>query len=95
MSQAKLTENKEWIEGMSNIELSSFAHQIHNQATYAEFKERDELTSDQMLELIETCVLQMMDRDLLIPCGGTGINLMEVAHTFHDHPDFGDKYRKI
>lgn len=79
--------------GLSNLELGSFVRQFHDQTFYEYFREEEGLTQQQMDTLAEDIVRQLMKRNLLIPTGGSALDLMALAENMHDDPEFGDKYK--
>jgi len=80
------------IKEMDNSELSHFARQIHDETFHNYYADEEELSPADMETFMKEMVREMMRRNLLIPRGGSGWNLMEMAESLAGESEFGEKY---
>lgn len=80
---------------MNNMELAHFSRDIHDQ-TYLEYYTSTEgMSLDEGDDFIKEMVREMMRRNLVIPRGGSGRDLMAIAESLAGEEEFGNKYSEM
>ena len=82
---------KEEILKYDNYDLPAFADAISNGSTHRTFVDENNLSEEEVRDIILEVVRELMRRNLVIPKGST-IDMTEIAEHLSLEPEFKDKY---